>query len=179
MYFIKVLVAIALALWVLSIVVTPFTLPPGTIILGEAGRANYIDYPEIWTKLPLPQRIVYALGDLICHQKTSRSFIINGNQMPVCSRDLGLYSGALIAYLYLYILEKKKPLTYRRLINTFFKKEKKLFTALYIALVLPLLIDFTLQYTTSWSSNNYIRLGTGMAFGYANMILFYYLVFEL
>jgi uncharacterized membrane protein len=33
------------------------------------------------------------LGDILCHQETARSFILNGSQMPICMRDTGLLAG--------------------------------------------------------------------------------------
>ena len=37
----------------------------------------------------------YAVGSVICHQLPERSFFIDGRQLPVCARCLGLYvSGA-------------------------------------------------------------------------------------
>jgi len=40
-----------------------------------------------------PFAVLYAFGDLFCHQQFSRSFVINGSQMPVCMRDTGLAAG--------------------------------------------------------------------------------------
>jgi hypothetical protein len=35
-----------------------------------------------------------AVGGIICHQLPERSFAIDGRQLPVCGRCLGLYAGA-------------------------------------------------------------------------------------
>jgi uncharacterized membrane protein len=44
-----------------------------------------------------------AVGGIICHQLPERSFAIDGRQLPVCGRCLGLYAGAaagaLVAWL--------------------------------------------------------------------------------
>lgn len=37
---------------------------------------------------------VYLFGRTICHQRPERSFHLNGVQLPVCARCLGLYAGA-------------------------------------------------------------------------------------
>ena len=42
-----------------------------------------------WTELDPYAAFIYAFGDLNCHTKSERSWVINGNQMPVCVRDVG------------------------------------------------------------------------------------------
>ena len=39
---------------------------------------------------------IYAAGSLICHQRPERSFHVNGAQLPVCARCMGLYVGGLL-----------------------------------------------------------------------------------
>ena len=43
-----------------------------------------------WAELNPLWALTYGFGDLNCHQKHERSWEINGNQMPVCTRDIGL-----------------------------------------------------------------------------------------
>lgn len=43
---------------------------------------------------PLALRPICAV---ICHQRTERSFFMDGVQLPVCARCLGLYVGAALA----------------------------------------------------------------------------------
>lgn len=38
--------------------------------------------------------LVYAVGALVCHQLSDRSFHVAGAQLPVCARCTGLYVGA-------------------------------------------------------------------------------------
>lgn len=40
-----------------------------------------------------PAALTYVLGSQICHQISERSFHINGVQLPVCARCLGIYAG--------------------------------------------------------------------------------------
>ena len=40
---------------------------------------------------------VVPLGSFICHQRPERSFFINGQQLGVCARCMGLYAGSAIA----------------------------------------------------------------------------------
>lgn len=82
--------------WVASLFVAPYTLEPGTV-RGLDGRANAVDYGEQWATMSWFPRTVYALGDLNCHQMESRSWILNGNQMPVDARMLAGFVGAAFA----------------------------------------------------------------------------------
>ena len=41
--------------------------------------------------------VAYALGGVVCHQLTERSFHVSGHQLAVCARCTGIYVGAAIA----------------------------------------------------------------------------------
>lgn len=174
---IRTVLLILLILWIASLFIAPLSLPPGTVLLGESGKANLIDFTDVWIKLPPCQRIVYVIGDAICHQKTSRSLIVNGNQMPVCARDTGLYLGIAFSLMPLYFLELFRPEKYSLLIKKIFRPWWK-FLLIYIPLVLPLIIDFSTQLLGLRTSNNALRLVTGIPFGLGNGILFYHLLLE-
>ncbi|MBI3046683.1 MAG: DUF2085 domain-containing protein [Acidobacteria bacterium] len=50
--------------------------------------------------LPVPAAgIVYLFGSRICHQIAERSLSLDGAQLPVCARCLGVYMGAAVALL--------------------------------------------------------------------------------
>lgn len=51
--------------------------------------------------------MVYAFGDILCHQQTSRSFILNGSQMPVCIRDTGIIVGFFLMCFVCMILNRR------------------------------------------------------------------------
>ena len=42
---------------------------------------------------------VYAIGSVVCHQLTERSYHLWGAQMPVCARCAGIYFGAVVGAL--------------------------------------------------------------------------------
>ena len=46
-----------------------------------------------------PSALVYAFTSLICHQRPERSFHLDGFQLPVCARCLGIYGGAAVGAL--------------------------------------------------------------------------------
>ncbi len=51
--------------------------------------------------------IIYALGDLMCHQDESRSFILNGSQMPMCMREIGFIIGLVVGFMACLFLEER------------------------------------------------------------------------
>lgn len=46
-----------------------------------------------------PVGIIYALGDLFCHQEEWRSYVLNGSQLPFCIRDVGIFMGLSAGFL--------------------------------------------------------------------------------
>jgi hypothetical protein len=109
------------------LLITPLMLPTDSIP-ELSGRANRIDYAtddgwgswgnqnhgenaeighnqeEIglfsWSELNPLAAFVYFIGDLNCHQKYERSWEINGNQLAVCVRDVGLFLGLALGALF-------------------------------------------------------------------------------
>ncbi len=69
----------------------PYMAPPETF-LGLDGSPMVIDNGWLGHG---PAGVAYLIGDLLCHQETARSFILNGSQLPVCIRDTGLLIGLL------------------------------------------------------------------------------------
>ena len=82
MLFFVAIASIFLAMFILA----PFAAPYGTY-WGLDGSPAHIDHD--WSISEFP----YLLGDILCHQKAARSFVLNGSQMPVCIRDTGLLLG--------------------------------------------------------------------------------------
>jgi len=76
----------------LSMIVAPATLPAGEVI-DLHGRANAPDYFGRWKGMDPFHWVAYAFGDINCHQYEERSLVINGNQMPVCARDVSIFIG--------------------------------------------------------------------------------------
>jgi len=162
-------------IWTLSLFIAPMTVPPDTVT-GLDGYSNRIDYTDRWDEMSLYPKLIYYLGDVQCHQKSYRTFYINGNQMPVCARDVAIYIGLSIglfaAMLISYTTSPTKtflnlfPLRFRN----FVKKRigRKLFFFLFIALMfLPLIIDGSAQLLTSYEGSNLMRVLTGLPTGFA------------
>ena len=87
------MLAVLTALSVLLILnlAAPLMAPYGTFT-GLDGLPAFIDHG--WQGHG-PAGIMYLLGDVFCHQEMDRSFILNGSQLPVCIRDMGILAGAV------------------------------------------------------------------------------------
>jgi len=72
-----------------AIVLAPFAFPFGTFVHLD-GSPSMMDHD--WSGYGIGG-MIYALGDLLCHQDMARSFILNGSQLPFCGRDVGLLIG--------------------------------------------------------------------------------------
>ncbi len=168
-----------------------------------SGRANAMDYATIegfgswgnsdyqraedlghdqseygyfaWTELDLYSAFIYGFGDLNCHNKYERSWIINGNQMPVCTRDVGIFFGAFLGGL-LFFRRGYNRWTIRdsflsvfpdEKIKSLYEDDRRILAMLAIAAiaVIPIGLDGGIQMLTSYESNSISRLLTGTPFG--------------
>ncbi len=71
---------------------TPLLYPYGTFVDLD-GSAGILDHD--WGGYGAGG-IVYAIGDMLCHQEAARSFFLNGSQLAFCIRDMGLLIGLTI-----------------------------------------------------------------------------------
>lgn len=79
----------------LLMVSAPLAMPYGSVNGLEGGHPVEPDFFDTWDTLePLPA-MVYAVGDILCHQDASRSFELNGSQLPICVRDLSALMGMI------------------------------------------------------------------------------------
>jgi len=148
------------ALWLVLVVVAPYLAPSNTLtdLSGSVGIKDNTDQFKDLSALP---KAIYTIGDVECHQISSRSYFLNGNEMPFCARDLGLFIG-LAAGLG---------------VVTFYRYEVNPVLAL-LGLV-PMGIDGGLQIVTDYESNNILRLATGIVAGIALVLLIALYVFLL
>ena len=188
--------------YLLFLFITPLILAPGSVP-DLSGRANRIDYAteegwgswgnsnnaeelnwEIqedndlfsWMDLNPIALFVYGFGDLNCHQKYERSWEINGNQLAVCVRDVGLFIGLAVGAL----LWRKRGLnrwTQRdsflsvfsdERIEFLYEKDRRMLAMIIILSIgaIPIGIDGFRQLLFPYESTNSIRLITGMAAGF-------------
>lgn len=166
--------------WIVAVFAVPFMISPGTVTNLDGG-ANRIDYGELWDTLPPFPKLIYYAGDAECHQISNRTIHLNGNQMPICARDVsiflflsvGMFLGMLTQRNY-YIsagLLSIFPKKFRDLVNR--KNSAKWFAALFTILCLvPLGIDGGLQLFTGYESTNLVRFLTGLPAGLIAGLLF-------
>ena len=128
------------------------------------GTAWAIDFEGQWYNLSTIPRIVYTLGDIVCHQKQNRSYTLNSNQMPVCARDIGLLFGLAIGFS-LGIPAEKRPHVLSTACQLMHLRRLYWATALMILLLGPMIIDGLFQNLTTYESTNLLRTTTGLLFG--------------
>jgi len=181
---------------VVSFFVAPATLEPGTVI-GLDGRANAMDYQDIWKDLSPFHFMIYSFGDFNCHQIEHRTIIINGNQMPVCARDVGIFMGVLFgaALLARGVVDDSPARTFLSIMpkriatNRFIQRRRGIIVAGFmVLLIVPTALDGGIQmlstmdllpFGLSYESTNPTRLLTGFPMGTAAALLMTTLIMTL
>ena len=136
-------------LWVFLQFLAPVMLPENSVD-DLTGLVAVSDNNQIIDDMVFPWNFVYAVGDRLCHQKAERSFFVNGNQMPFCSRCTALWLGIVVGLGFM--------LLYKLQLN-----EKFLFVILIG--ILPIAIDGLGQLFGLLESNNLVRFITGILAG--------------
>lgn len=134
------------SLWALLVLLAPLTLPTGSVV-DLSGHPGSLDNADPIGDMNPFAATIYLLGDVYCHQIVERSFFINGNEMPFCARDIGIFLGLVIGMILVIALSPRFNLL------------------ILAALVIPLLIDGGVQYAGFHESDNLTRLITGLMAG--------------
>ncbi|HHQ45137.1 MAG TPA: DUF2085 domain-containing protein [Candidatus Altiarchaeales archaeon] len=93
-----------------------------------------------------------------CHQIPYRSFVFDGVPQPVCSRDVGIYSGALLGLATIFLGNPPKILSQKRILLIAFA---------------PIVLDgFTQTVFALRESNNILRFATGIIFTFGVFAFF-------
>jgi len=183
--------------FLISFFLVPYMLPESSVP-RLSGRANAIDYSTTaswgnqvhtgevghnqpteglfaWTELDAFSAFIYAFGDLNCHQKYERSWQINGNQMPVCTRDIGIFFGlALGGFVFSRrglnrwtVRDSMLSIFPDNRLEVVYRKDLRTKAVLLLAAVavIPLAIDGFTQMLTTYESTNSVRIITGLPFG--------------
>ncbi|HEC82029.1 MAG TPA: DUF2085 domain-containing protein, partial [Thermoplasmatales archaeon] len=128
----------------------PFFLPQGNVI-DLSGQVGVVDNEQQIKHMTSPWNIIYEIGDLMCHQKSERSFFINGNQMPFCSRCTAIWLG-LATGLGIIVFVR-------------IRLDGKFIVCLLLGLV-PIGIDGIGQLLGFWESINTVRFISGLLAGF-------------
>ena len=116
---------------------------------------------------------LYDCFGIICHQKVERSFFIFHNQMPLCVRCFGMAIGTFVACFIGMMIQPTGQLLNRCMAYFHLSKEEHLKYLVLILLIImvPMMADGFIQLITPYQSNAYLRLLTGVMFGYARGVL--------
>ena len=82
-------------IWSMLHFLAPLSLPSDSVE-DLSGHTGILDNKASIDKMSFPWNLVYSVGDRLCHQKAERSFFINDNQMPFCSRCTAIWLGMAI-----------------------------------------------------------------------------------
>jgi uncharacterized membrane protein len=136
-------------IWILIQIIAPLSVKKGSVN-DLSGSTALEDNKKLINNMSFPWGSVYGCGDRLCHQKADRSFFINDNQMPFCSRCTAIFIGLFIGIgiIFFYKIELNEKFFYLMIIS-----------------LIPIGIDGVGQILNFWESNNYIRIATGIFIG--------------
>jgi uncharacterized membrane protein len=157
--FVKVTLFTLFFLFFLLMAAAPLSLPPYTLY-NLSGSPGIVDHTELFASLEFPRNVIYQVSDIWCHQKAERSFYLNGNQMPFCSRCTGIFLGLPIGLL----------ISLVRKITVSDTLHRKIFGIL-LGGAGPLIVDGTGQWMHLWESSQISRAVTGTLAGIAGGLL--------
>ena len=156
-------------IWAIGMVIAPLTLPPNSVedlTPDEEDKSDSrwgvgaTDNEDITKDMNPYAKFYYEAGDSQCHQIKERSFFINGNQMPFCSRDVAIFLGMALGMG----------------IVLFIRFPIKLWWV--IGGLIPIGLDGGLQLITSYESNNLFRVLTGGLAGVITMLALGFVLYD-
>lgn len=144
-----VLIVLAIfGLLLLLLLTSPYLVPAGQL-RDLSGNVLSVDNQNQFSGINPVAWMVYSFGDLNCHQLRDRSFFLNDNQMPMCSRDTGIFVGLFAGALALFVFSLSTRKRYM------------------VIGLLPMIVDGLFQASTDYESDNSVRFVTGIIAGAA------------
>jgi len=136
-------------IWISLQFFAPITLPQSSID-DLSGLVGVADNKKLIEEIPAPWGAIYGFGDRLCHQKAERSFFINENQMPFCSRCTAIWLGIAVGLglMIFYKIELNERILFLIIIG-----------------IVPIGVDGIGQLFNLWESTNIIRFITGILAG--------------
>ncbi|MDH3364717.1 MAG: DUF2085 domain-containing protein [Thermoplasmata archaeon] len=101
------------------------------------------------------ESILTLLGSSLCHQLAERSYVLDGFQMPLCVRCLGLHVGFLISFALIWF-QKGRPMSGLPSTRSL---------VIFGVMMMPAVADVALSYSGVIDSDNVRRAITGALFG--------------
>jgi len=136
-------------LWGLFQILSPVLLPSNSV-QDLSGQTGVVDNDHITDTMPFPISDIYGCGDRLCHQRSDRSFFINGNQMPFCSRCTAIWIGLSVGLLFFSVYK----------VNL----DERFILIIFLSMI-PIGIDGVGQLLGLWESTNIVRVITGVIIG--------------
>ena len=106
-----------------------------------------------------------------CHQMPERSFFFKGYQFPLCARCTGIALGYIVALVCLPFCALSRKGVRRGASCGHVSRR-------FVALMLPLAIDGTVQYFTPYESTNFRRVVSGFLYGFSFTSLILYIILD-
>ncbi len=149
--------------WFAGNIISPFLAPAGTIDFGDQGIVGSGDMATEISEIDNGfARFFYNAGDANCHQRASRSFFLNDNQMPFCSRCTAIFLGLAVGVAILIFLNLELNIIW-----------------IILGLV-PMAIDGGIQLLDiGYESTNPVRFITGLLAGIVTGLALGYIVSEM
>jgi uncharacterized membrane protein len=124
-------------------------------LLSTAWLLAILSAPLLPTAL---SATVYAVGSLVCHQLSERSFHLGTSQLPVCGRCLGIYSGAALGALMTVAPAVFGTRQLRQAISDHARW-------MLVGGALPTVVTFALENAGLWPTTNIVRAAAGFPLG--------------
>ncbi len=138
---------------ILAMVLVSVAILPSNSTGDLTGVVGSIDNADVTSRMNPISGAIYGIGDVFCHQMLSRSLVVDGNQMPICTRDLGIIFGIVFGMAVAILFDPRfSPL-------------------LLLLMLMPMALDGGAQLLTEYESFNSLRLITGAIAG-AGLALF-------
>jgi predicted membrane protein DUF2085 len=134
-------------------------LAPGLALLAVAWLLLLVAAPLLASPVAA---VLYAAGSLICHQLPERSFHLQGFQLPVCARCLGIYGGAAVGSVAGAAAVGRRFLAWWRQPAT--RSVNWIATAIAAS---PTLATFVLEWGFGWPISNAVRATAALPVGFA------------
>ncbi len=103
---------------------------------------------------PTVSSVVYAMGEILCHQRPERSFSWHGQPWPVCARCAGVYVGAAFGVVLAHALRRQALAPPARVVRLWL-----------IAAACPALATILYEWVTGITPGHALRAATGGAMG--------------
>ena len=97
-----------------------------------------------------------------CHQMPSRSFFLGKYQMPLCARCTGIILGSILALILLIVVSQSTAVFSWQMC---------------LAMLLPMVMDGSIQLTGKYESNNLKRVISGILFGFSFILIIGKIIF--